>query len=148
MAVDLKLESFSDRELLHLLHDLGDKDGWVELEHLAAQINLSRNGMTKADHVKHVRRCIGIRFGWMRRLTQTVERDTKAQGRWRLTVAGEEVVKARLRRDFTEKLEGVGDFTMLPILEVLTRRYTSVHPGAASLMRRQWQYGTHRKRLL
>lgn len=146
MPADLKLASFSDRELLHLLHDLGDHEGWVELDHLVVQLNLSRNGMTEADHHKHVRRCIGIRLGWIRRLTLCVERDKKPQGRWRLTVSGQEVVKARLSRDFDAKLEGIGEYAALPALEALTRRYMTADVKAANLMRRQWQYGTHPNR--
>jgi hypothetical protein len=146
VAADLKLASFSDRELLHLLADLGDQEGWVELDHLVVQLNLPLDGMTEAEHHKHVRRCIGIRFGWIRRLTMTVERDKKPQGRWRLTVAGQEVVKARLTADFAAKLDGIGELTALPALEALTRRYMTAEPGAANLMRRQWQYGTHPNR--
>jgi hypothetical protein len=146
MAADLKLASFSDREVLHLLRDLGDHEGWVELDHLVVQLNLSRNGMSEADHHKHVRRCIGIRLGWIRRLTQTVERDAKPKGRWRLTAVGDEVVRARLTRDFDAKLEGIGEFMALPALEALTRRYMTADVRAANLMRRQWQHGTHPNR--
>jgi hypothetical protein len=146
MAADLKLASFSDREVLHLLHDLADHEGWVDLDHLVQRVNLSRNGMSEEEHRKHVRRCLGIRLGWIRRLTMTVERDKGGKGRWRLTVSGEEVVKAKLTRDFEAKLEGLGDFMALPALEAMTRRYARADVKAANLMRRQWQYGIHPNR--
>lgn len=146
MAADLKLESFSDRELLHILNDLADKEGWVESEHMISRLGLSPNGKTEEAHAKHVRQCIGVRLGWIRRLSATVERDPKVSGRWRLTVAGHEVVRARLTTGLRTSLEGIGDFTALPAIEALARKYTGTDPHAANLMRRQWAYGTHRNR--
>jgi hypothetical protein len=146
VATDLKLASFSDREILHLLQDLSDHEGWVDLDHLAQRVNLSRNGMSEDSHRKHVRRCLGIRLAWIKRLTHTVER-SQTKGYWRLTVAGEEVVRARMTRDSEAKLEGLGDFTAVVAIEILSRRYMRADRNAANLMRRQWTYGTHPSRM-
>lgn len=147
MAGNLKLENYSDREILHLLDDLAGADGWVDVEILAARVGLSPNGKSPEQLLIHARRCLSVRLSWIRRLTMCVERHPdKMRLHWRLTVAGQEVVKARLTKDFEAKLLGLGEFTTLPVLDAISRRYRQANPGSANLMRREWTYGTHRNR--
>ena len=56
MAGNLKLENYSDREMLHLIHDLSDAEGWVDVEILAERVGLSSNGMSETQLAIHARR--------------------------------------------------------------------------------------------
>ncbi len=152
MATNLKLENYSDRELLYLLNDLASEDdNWVETTALADRIGLSRNGLDDEQFRLHAQRCVSVRLGWIARLSGAVEKDTERKApdptRWRLTDVGNAVVKATISEDLSKRLlDGVTDFAALHALDMLSRRYRGANIGAANLMRREWIFGTHRKR--
>lgn len=140
----IDIMSFSDREILHLVQD-HTHDGWADTQQMALSMGLSPNGMEKERFDKYVQRCLGIRLSWIRRLTGCVERDLNHTKRWRLTDEGELVVRAQLSGAIAKGLEGMGDPATLLVLQRLGARYKSSQPGAANLMRREWQHGTGRR---
>jgi hypothetical protein len=155
MASNLKLENFSDRELLHILNDLSDGMGdWVDVEVMATRLGLQKNGMSDEQYALHARRCLSTRLGWIARLSGAVEREVapgiknrEMPPRWRLTEVGTQVVTAKLSLDMSNRLEAaLSDYATLIALEKLSRRFITANQGAANLMRREWTYGTHRKR--
>ncbi len=149
MATNMKLENFSDRELLHILNDLSEGTGdWVDPAVMATRVGLSRNGMSDEQFALHARRCLSGRLGWIARLSGTVEREpVKLMPRWRLTFFGQQVVKARLSESQTKVLEeGLSDPASLAAIAALSRRYITSNRETGNLLRREWSYGTHRKR--
>jgi hypothetical protein len=147
MASNLKLESFSDRELLHLLDDLAGEDGWVDVEIMAARVGLSADGMSDEQLAFHARRCVSVRLAWIKRLSGCVERHPlKERLAWRLTASGQQVVNARISVTLVESLERIGEYSALLALGHLGRRYNRADASSANLMRREWTHGTHRKR--
>lgn len=146
-AASLRLENYSDRELLHLIDNLADHEGWVLDEHLAERIGLRVSGMSDLELLIYTRRCVGIRLSWIKRLTGCVERHPdKKDYRWRLTDAGLAVVRAKLTSSLSNGLTQTDDANVLLALEVIGRRYTHAKPGSANLLRREWAYGTHKNR--
>jgi hypothetical protein len=144
---NLKLENYSDREMLHLLNDLAGEDGWVDVEILAERVGLVANGMSEAQLAIHSRRCISGRLSWIRKLSGTVERHPdKSSLFWRLTVSGQEIVQARLSQALVTGLDQIADANSLLALDALSRRFRRADVKAANLMRREWMYGTHRNR--
>jgi hypothetical protein len=147
MAGNLKLENYSDREMLHLLNDLAGEDGWVDVEILAARVGLSANGMSEEQLRIHANRCVSVRLSWIRKLSGCVERHPeKNRQSWRLTVSGQELVRARISQAILSGLDQMGEYTSLMALDALSRRYRRADVKAANLMRREWVYGTHRNR--
>jgi hypothetical protein len=152
MANNLKLENYSDRELLYILNDLSPTQGeWVETHTIAERIGLQRDGLSDEQYVLHAQRCVSVRFSWIARLSGCVEKDPdRKQGqapRWRLTLVGKQVVNAKLSTATMERLEeGLSDYATLHALDALSRRYRATDSGVANLMRREWAYGIHRKR--
>lgn len=147
MAGNLKLENYSDREMLHLLNDLAGEDGWVDVEILAARVGLSADGMSEAQLALHARRCVSVRLSWIKKLSGTIERHPdKGSLLWRLTEAGQEVVHARLSQAIVQGIDQMGEMNSLLALDALSRRYRRADVKAANLMRREWVYGTHRNR--
>jgi hypothetical protein len=147
MAGNLKLENYSDREMLHLINDLAGPEGWVDVEVLAERVGLSSTGMSEAQLAIHARRCVSVRLAWIRKLSGCVERHPdKKQQSWRLTDSGQMVVLAKLSQAVTVGIEQMGEMNSLLALDALSRRYRRADVKAANLMRREWQYGTHRSR--
>jgi hypothetical protein len=147
MAGNLKLESFSDREILHLLNDLAGEEGWVDVETIATRVGLTADGMSEEQLLIHARRCVSVRLAWIKKLSGTVERHpNKGSLLWRLTDSGQMVVSARLSQAVTVGIEQMGEMNSLLALDALSRRYRRADVKAANLMRREWQYGTHRSR--
>jgi hypothetical protein len=147
MAGNLKLENYSDREMLHLLNDLAGEEGWVDVEILAERVGISADGMSEAQLAIHARRCVSVRLAWIRKLSGCVERHPdKSSLRWRLTDSGETVVMAKLSQAIVQGLDQMGEMNSLLALDALSRRYRRADVKAANLMRREWVYGTHRNR--
>jgi hypothetical protein len=147
MAGNLKLENYSDREMIHLLNDLAGEDGWVDVEILAARVGLSANGMSEAQLAIHANRCVSVRLAWIKKLSGCVERHPdKSRRSWRLTESGQELVRARISQAILSGLDQMGEFPSLLALDAISRRYRRADVKAANLMRREWVYGTHRNR--
>lgn len=146
-ATNLKLENYSDREMLHLIDDLADEEGWAMVEHIAERVGISVAGMSDAQLVIHARRCVSIRLAWIRKLSGTVERHPhKDDLSWRLTKPGLAIVKAKLNANVDNALGQMTEANVLLALDVVSRRYLRANGNAANLMRREWAYGTHKNR--
>jgi hypothetical protein len=130
----LRLLDYSDRELLNLMLDEGDAQGWVDSRDMARVL-----GMHK-DHAGSV----GQRFGWMRRYGAVERKDGTRE--WRPTLMGRALARGDLSEDQREVIEGLSSEQMLTLTRALTTRYRRVGDTAAHLMRREWQYGTHGRR--
>lgn len=152
MASNLKLENYSDRELLHVINDLAStEDGWVDVDIIAERLGLSPNGLSEEQFALHCRRCVSVRLAWVAKLSNTVEKDELRRApeppRWRLTQEGELLVKSKLSQADVQKLEEtISDYSALGAVSALARRYQRTDAGRANLLRREWAYGTHRKR--
>lgn len=153
MPTNLKLENYSDRELIHILADLTplttDSDGWVDIATIAGRVGMSApTGMSDAQLEIHAKRCVTVRFSWIARLSACVERNKEKgkTGLWRLTEQGRALVTAKIAKDTETKLANIDEFQSLLALEALSRRYRRANPQGANLMRREWVYGTHRLR--
>jgi hypothetical protein len=152
MAGNLKLENYSDRELLYLLNDLSPTQGaFVETHTIAERIGLQRDGLSDEQYALHAQRCVSVRFSWISRLSGCVEKDPdRKKGQapaWRLTPIGHQVVNAKLSEETKKRLaEGMSDYAALHALDALSRRYQRANVGAANLLRREWTHGSHQRR--
>ena len=127
----LTLLDYSDRELLNLMLDEGDAQGWVESPELARVL-----GMAK-DHAGSV----GQRLGWMRRYGATERKEGTRE--WRPTPMGRALALGDLTPEQQEMFEHLDPEQLLMLTRQLTRRYSRVGDTAAHLIRREWRYGTH-----
>ena len=147
MAGNLKLENYSDREILHIVSDVADDAGWAEVEHIAERVGLRADGMSEAQLLIHARRCVSVRLAWIRKLSGTVDRHKDPERlQWCLTPLGIQVVTAKLSTVLAERLDSVDEGSVLLSLDVLARRYNRSSGHTGNLMRREWVYGTHRNR--
>jgi hypothetical protein len=85
-------------------------------------------------------RNVGIRLGWMRRYGM-VERDEE-RGLWRLSPGGQRVIQARLRAAAQRELEALPDEALVQAMQSVVSRYRFVDAMTATMLRREFMYGT------
>ena len=138
MPDSLRLVDFLDEEFLALVVDNADYEGWASSKMIAEAI-LSEEITT---------RNVGSRLAWMKKYG-VVERDTRP-GRtyrhWRLTSAGEALVRARFTKRQTDALHTVSDEQLWRLTAELSDRYEVVDDTTANLVRRRFSAAAQRRR--
>jgi hypothetical protein len=133
----LTIEDFSDVELLALVNDYADSDGYVTSEEMVLVIGLEAH--------ENPKQCVSARFSWLARYG-AMEKNPDETGSWRLSEVGKAMVKGTLNAREQRLLETLGDEKLLSLARGVTSRYRSTGATGAQLMRREWQYGTSRRR--
>lgn len=136
MPRSLRLADFSDEEVLALLVDLADNEGWVSSETYAESVQLPIQN-------------VGSRLSWLRRWG-VVERDARpgvpTRGFWRLTEMGEAVVQARFSKSQQNAFSSLSDPQLLRAMESLAGQYEAASFSVANLVRRRFLYSTYRRK--
>lgn len=137
---DLRLESFSDRELLLLLIDLRNEDGLVTTEEIADALQL--------DHPNPYQ-CIGIRMSWMKRYGVVDHRTVRTRFNpsmkvWYLTSKGEGIAKGKLNAREERLFQHLHMFPEkgMNAAMALGDVYRSLSGVEAAMTRRAWRYAT------
>jgi len=141
----LRLAAYSDRDLLGLIVDVGDGDGWAT--NLDVAVKAFGSGiMSDDDRRVHAVRCVGVRLSWMRRFG-VVERHERDQGTWRLSSDGEQMLNGTLGKTLAGSLSRIDDSQLLHLGTAIADRSQVAGPIGYTMMRRAWQYGVaNRKR--
>lgn len=128
-----RLHDFRDLDLLLKIENEADEEGWVETEHAARSLGFGDDQQP-----------LGIRFSWMRRYGM-LEFDEKRR-MWRLTPAAQRVTEARMRAAQASSLEKLPDELMVEVMSKVTQRYMHGSPMVATMLRREFQFGTQPRR--
>lgn len=141
----LKNIDYSDRELLHILHDLAGTE-WATTDDLADQIRItppSRNGsskkMTDGEKRLYAKRCIATRYSWMRRFGW-VERD-EHRTKWRVTDIGRDLMNGRLTKSLATSLDKLSTADRVLVMRSLTDAYRTDRIEGQTFIRREWTHG-------
>jgi phage antirepressor YoqD-like protein len=126
----LQLTAFSDRELLFIMDDTTDGDGWTDVEQVAKALNL--------DH-DHPTMCVSSRFSWLKRYG-VLERDGR---RWKMTNIGRALMNGQLDDTEESVLNAMRQDQLLALTTAITKRYQNANETAATMMRRAWVNGTY-----
>jgi hypothetical protein len=137
----LRLEDFSDREILALVRDHEDSDGWADSQVVALAIW----PRYAAEEDSTARMSVARRFSYLKRWG-AMEKHDKTPRLWRLTDAGRAIVEGRLTRAQQDVIEFSGEEKVLALAEALGRRYEAEEELGATLMRRAMQYSYLRRR--
>jgi hypothetical protein len=135
----LRLEDFSDRELLALVADHEDSEGWADSLHIAQAI-WPKYG---AEEPERARASVARRFSWLRRWG-VMEKGTT--GLWRLTEDGRLLVEGRLSESQAANLADLGDDQLMSLGYAMADRYQEAGDTPAILFRRAMQFATYRRR--
>lgn len=127
------LFDFRDLDLMLMIEERADDDGWAETADLASSLGFD-------DTLQP----LGIRFSWMRRYGM-LDHDARSRA-WRLTDGGMRVVEAKLRAAQSRTIEAIPDESLIDVMANVTRRYQQGDPMIATMLRREFLYGTSRRR--
>lgn len=128
------LYDFRDLDLMLTLADRGDDEGWSPTHELASSFGFGEE-----------LRALGIRLGWMRRYGMVEHRNTP-ESLWRLTDGGTRVIDAKLRAAQSRTIEEIPDESLVDVMANITRRYHHGDPMIATMLRREFLFGTTRRR--
>lgn len=150
----LKLEEINDREILWIVADLADgPEEWVAAQDIARKIGIRRpkmyatsRQMTDAEFERYRNACVAARLSWLRRFG-AVEKGEHTH-EWRLTPLGHAVRTGELSPEQEQLLLDLDDTALVSLVGAVSTRYRGTN-GAGhlrDLMRREWVYGTHKRR--
>jgi hypothetical protein len=134
------LHAFSDEELLHLVKDNLDTEGWVTSAELADAIGIPDDEESRLNG-------IGIRLGWMARYG-VIQKDKEhpTPTRWTLTGRGIVVLEATFSKGLQTQLEGIKGEALWSLARTVTDRYGQADDVSAVLVRRSFQRAYQRRR--
>ena len=116
---------------LDLMLLIADEAEGIESRELAESIGLGEEGA----------RAAGIRLSWMRRYG-IVDFDHEHKT-WTLTRGGERVAEARLRAAAARTVDALPDEQLIDVMAHVTSRYRLGSPLVATMLRREFAFGTH-----
>lgn len=134
----LRIIDYTDRELLHMLNDVADEEGWATTEQLVKAIGL----VSKDNDPGRPRRSVATRFTWMRRFGW-VERNEEHTA-WRLTREGADLMNGSLRRGLQKSLKSMRDGDRVLLMREMATAYREAPRESAIMFRREWIHGTKR----
>jgi len=127
------LYDFRDLDLMMRIAD--DAEKRLTSKDLAESLGLeSEAGGTQS---------VAIRLAWMKRYG-FVEFDGKRRD-WALSAAGRRITESRVRAASIKAIEAVPDESMVEVMSHVTARYRLGDPVIASLLRREFLFGTQKK---
>jgi len=125
------LYDFRDLDLMLKIADAGDNDGWVETRQLASDLGVAEENSIQG---------VAIRLSWMRKFGMLDFDDEHRM--WRLSAGGERVTTARLRAAKAKTIDAIPDEQLVDVMAHVTARYRLGDPVMATMLRREFRYGT------
>jgi len=135
------LYAFSDEELLALIKDNLNEEGWVTSLELA-------DAMGIPDEEPNRLSGIGVRLGWMQRFG-AIRKDDKpplVPGRYTLTGRGIVILEATFSKGLEAQLAGLKGEALWRLARSVSDRYSSADDVSAVMVRRSFQRAYHRRR--
>lgn len=124
---------FRDLDIMLTLEERADEEGWAEIGDLASQLGFG-------DDLQP----LAIRLSWMRRYG--ILAYDERHHRWRHTDSGLRVVEAKLRAADGRAIDAIPEESLIDVMANVTKRYHSGDPMIATMLRREFMYGTQRRR--
>ena len=131
----LKLEDFSDRELLYALEEHADGDGLCSSQELAEGL-----GLGKASGLKHPNQNVAIRLSWLKRYG-VVYRDEESK-RWGLTPVGQRILHSKLKAAERRALEDLDPEKLLVVMKEIGATMLTAGDEAMTMATRDFRYTT------
>ena len=129
----LTLFDYSDRELLWVVFENADDDGWTLNREIAKAIGLSEDN-------SRANQCVGIRMAWLKRYG-VAEYKGEGSGKWRVTPIGEVLMKGELAKDEQRALNSLRPEQMILVSRWMGERYQKSKVEAGHMIRREIRRG-------
>jgi len=125
----LTLYDYRDLDLMLAANEIANEDGYFSTEDLAMRLGME-------DDL----RAVAMRLAWMRRYgVFTLDENRRL---WRLTRAGERHIEAKQIAAASDSIEIVPDEALIDVMAHVTSRYRHGDAVTATLLRREFQFGT------
>lgn len=135
MAIhSLRLEEFSDRDILFLIAESADEEGWVSTTILTRELDL--------DHERPTQ-CVGARLAWLRKYGAIRLRAYRGESQWQLTDIGYALMRGDLLFKEQRILESMSEGQMLALMRYTARRAMQSSETTRHLVRREFRHSTH-----
>jgi len=147
----LRVTDFNDREILRIIEDECDEEGWTDIWYIAERCLPTHMRAANARRNSALR-CTVSRLSYMKRLglvERRIMHDKEKQTRytqWRVKEAGLVFIKSTLTQAQRDKVIGADDGVLNEYAELLATQYTILGHLSAAMMRRQWQFGYGQRR--
>lgn len=147
----LTLLDLSDRELLLVMRDVSDGQGWCSAHDIADQLGLTMD---------QPHRSVAVRLSWLKRfgaVEREHERDPNTgvllyrgekpvyTQRWKMTETGLALATGKLNKTQRASLDKLQDGQMLMTMRWLSQRVVGSSPTVGKLMDREYRYGVGRR---
>lgn len=130
----LKLVDYSDRELLHMVEDHANDDGWADAKELGKALGIVG---------KRASSCVGSRLAWLRRYGAVEAEAGSKRNKWRVTQIGHTMIRGELKASTRRVLDDVPDSQILLVTrEVAQRQRAKRNDVQGHLIRREWRHTT------
>ena len=133
MTLDaLRLADFNDIDLLHVLDEVGDDEGWATAEEVARQIGVSHRNPSQ---------CVGSRFAWLYRYGVMERRQSKHHTQWRLNVYGYALIfPDAFSKTLANALEKLEAGQIIALTDHIAKGLPQAPRQATHLARRAWRH--------
>lgn len=150
MPLSLRVTDVSDREILRVIFDEADDEGWADLEDIANRFFSMRG----EDRRRSAMRSCATRLAYMKRTLNVVKKrvmvdkiEHREYTQWALTAQGHHFLNGQLTASQQSSLSSADDGKLVAATEIISNRYMTVKAPVATMIRRQFQYGYgHRRR--
>lgn len=139
MPHSLTLYDFKDEDLLYILEEVGDKEGWATSREVALRIDINH---------KHPSQCVGSRFAWAFRFG-ILEKKKNKDGEmiWRLNAIGESLLHpVDMSKELQAQMANLTEAQRLRVTQMISkeiakeaRRRVGAR-SAAHLSQRAWRH--------
>jgi len=127
------LYDFRDLDLMLTMAERGDDEGWSPTHDLASSFGFG-------DELQ----ALGIRLSWMQRFGMVDVKRDKSESLWRLTDGGLRVIDAKTAAAH-RSIERIPDEAMVEVMADITARFHRGDPMLATMLRREFAFGTKRR---
>lgn len=142
-------QDYQDRELLHILYEEGDNEGWASTEDLGKVIRISHpdgNGnVPKKDRAAHTHRCIGSRYSYMTSAGWCEKKVEKGVTFWRVTEIGTNLMAGKLTMGLSQSLDRLRPGDRVLVMRELGRAFAHGSKPEGTILRREWAHSTGRR---
>lgn len=143
---DVRNDTITDRELLYILNDVADEEGYATTEEIAERLGLTAKNKNPNTNV-------GVRLGYMRRIgllirDRVVETDPevgrKSFWAWKLTEAGEGFMSGRLSNPQRAVVESLKEAQLPDLSAAFALAYARSTTLGRHVSRRELFHGLHK----
>ena len=134
MPASMKLIEFSDDELVLVLDDVANGEGWATSAEVAEEIGITH---------EHPTNCVGGRFAYLKRIGILENERKDGETYWRLTEKGEALTHPKKLPAAAERaLDGMDEGQRIAATNRIAGAVQSSSPQARQLSRRAWRHHT------